>query len=109
MTKERSLTKIQQLCAGMILIGVVLSSAAEPTEISRTVPCDNPKIVFGQLLRDYGEAPQWVGQSGTDVFVALVVNSQKKTWSLVEYNSTLACVLTVGVSLNSQSAESKKK
>jgi hypothetical protein len=93
----------------MILTGAALSSAAEPREISRTVPCDSPKIVFGQLLRDYGETPQWVGQSGTDVFVALVTNPAKKTWSLVEYNSTMACVLSVGVSQTAQGSGSKKK
>lgn len=92
----------------MILTGAVLSSAAEPTEISRTVPCNTPDVVFGQLLRDYGEKPQWVGQSGDDVFVVLVTNAQKKTWSMVEYNKTQACVLSVGVSRTAQSAGSNK-
>ena len=85
------------------------STIAEPQEISRTVPCDSPKIVFGQLLRDYGEAPQWVGQSGTDVFVVLVTNPRKKTWSLVEYDGAMACVLSVGVSQTAQGPGSKKK
>lgn len=93
----------------MILTGAALSSAAEPTEISRTVPCNTPDVVFGQLLRDYGEKPQWVGQSGEDVFVVLVTNPAKKTWSMVEYNTILACVLSVGVSRPTQSAGSTKK
>ena len=92
----------------MILTSAALSSAAEPTEILRTMPCNTPDVVFGQLLRDYGEKPQWVGQSGEDVFVVLVTNPVKKTWSMVEYNKILACVLSVGVSRPTQSAGSKK-
>jgi hypothetical protein len=109
MTQEYVLTRTQQICAGMVLTAAMSRAVAEPTEISRTVPCNTPDVVFGQLLRDYGEKPQWVGQSGEDVFVVLVTNPVKKTWSMVEYNKTLACVLSVGVSRPTQSAESKKK
>jgi len=103
-----SMTKIQQIYAGIILAVAVSGTSAEPTEISRTVPCNTPDVVFGQLLRDYGEKPQWIGQSGNDVFVVLVSNPQKKTWSLVEYNGAMACVLSVGVSRTAQSTGSKK-
>jgi len=103
------LTTIRQIYAGMILVVAASSTAAEPQELSRTVPCDTPDTIFGQLLRDYGEKPQWVGQSGDDVFVVLVTNLVKKTWSMVEYNKTLACVLSVGVSRPTQSAGSTKK
>ena len=76
------------------------SVSAAPTIEKKEVVCDTVERVF-QLLGDqkYNEVPNWLGATERTRFV-LLVNREKKTWSLVEHNRSNACI--VGAGINSE-------
>jgi hypothetical protein len=82
-----------------IVLAAVLAtaSAAATFEMRKRIICDTPEEIFTRLNKEYGEQPEWTGHSdiqNTDV--VLTVNSELGTWTLVEFNKDMACVLAVG-------------
>jgi len=58
--------------------------------------CSNADFVIPHFAKEFGETPVWVGKSNTNSHLALLVNKEKKTWTVVEYTDTTACVLGSG-------------
>ena len=40
--------------------------------------------------------PVWVGKTTNGTHVTLLVNKEKRSWTLIEYDSKLACILGAG-------------
>jgi hypothetical protein len=71
--------------------------AQQQMEVTKTLKCSNAEYVFKLFKDDFGETPVWVGKDkGTDTYIALLKNKEKGTWTLVQYDSVLACVLGAG-------------
>jgi hypothetical protein len=81
-----------------ILLACTLTLAnAEPQAVKKTVICADKIAVFEQLIKDFGEVPQWTGVSPTQATqVVLTVNLKTGAWTLVEYRDNWACILAVG-------------
>ena len=45
---------------------------------------------------NFKEMPLWVGKTNTGTHVTLLVNKETHTWTLIEYEANLACVLGAG-------------
>ena len=45
---------------------------------------------------NFEERPLWVGQTVTGTHITLLVNKEKRTWTMIEYDAALACVLGAG-------------
>lgn len=85
-----------------LLLMILFSSSvyAEPTTIEKPVICDATEIVFKTLSgKDYQERPIWLASS-TEKLVnySLWVNASTKTWTIVQFDKNIACVLGVGES-----------
>lgn len=79
-----------------VAITLATSVYAEPREINKTVMCDNATDMLPLFKSEYGEEPMWVGIVADDAKVALVVNSETRTWSIVMFNDDAACLLESG-------------
>lgn len=81
------------------ILGVLLLPAlahAQPVTVEKPVICDTPKIVIETLTGSgYREQPFWGGNDSTSRYV-LLVNEQSKTWSFVQFNQNIACVIGTG-------------
>lgn len=81
------------------LLGVLLLPAlayAQPVTVEKPIVCDTPKIVIGTLTsEEYKEQPFWIGIDKTSRYVMLV-NEKTSTWTFVQLNDTIACVLGTG-------------
>lgn len=80
------------------LLGVLLLPAvafAQPVTVDKSVPCDKVERVIEELTKKHGEQPVWVGQA-QDSRVTVLVNPQTQSWSVVQFNDKVACVLEVG-------------
>ena len=82
------------------ILGVLLLPAmaiAQPVTVEKPVVCDISKVVIETLIgKDYKEQPFWIGNDETSRYVMLV-NEKTKTWSFVQFNENVACVLGTGV------------
>lgn len=80
-----------------LLLGVLLLPALvfpEPVKVDKEVICDETKLVISTLLK-YKEIPVWVGKDETSRY-ALLANEQTGSWTLVQFNDTIACVIGAG-------------
>lgn len=85
-----------------LLLMILLSSSvyAEPVTIEKPVICDATETVFKSLSgENYQETPIWLASS-TEKLVnySLWVNVSTKTWTIVQFNKNIACILGVGES-----------
>ena len=82
-----------------LIVGVLLLPAlasAQPVTVEKPVICDTPKIVIETLTgAGYREQPFWGGNDSTSRYV-LLVNERSKTWSFVQFNRDIACVIGTG-------------
>lgn len=88
---------MQRLAVASILFLTSLVASAQPNliEVDKPVICSDPKTVIETLSDQYQEQPVWSGR-GTESKYVLLVNPKTSTWSIVEYNDKLACVVGTG-------------
>jgi hypothetical protein len=83
----------------LILLSPLLASA-EPIQINKPVTCENTLLIFQALLEQAGEKPIWVGKGdGVDTSrTVILANEKTKSWTIVQFDKNMACVLGSGVS-----------
>lgn len=72
---------------------------AQLVTVQKPLQCGNTKTVFEGLTDgDYKEKPIWWGTDfGTPITrYSLFVNEKNKTWTLIQFDKNIACVLGVG-------------
>ncbi len=82
-----------------VLLGVLLLPAlaqAQPVTVEKPVICDKTEKVIESLQTgQYKEMPTWIGYDNTSRF-ALFVNEKTRTWTMLQFNENIACILGVG-------------
>lgn len=73
-------------------------SHAQLSEYERKVTCGSVKVIIKALTgKDAEEVPLWVGLSNTgDTQTAVLVNKETLTWTVIQYDTKMACVLSSG-------------
>ena len=84
-----------------LIFGIILSGAvfAQSVTMQKSVECTDTETLFRGLIgSDYKEKPIWLGiESGNKVSkYSLFVNEETKTWTLIQFNEKIACVLGTG-------------
>ena len=81
------------------ILGVLLLPAlahAQPVTVEKPVVCDTPKTVIETLTgAGYREQPFWAGNDETSRYI-LLANERTKSWTIVQFNNKIACVLGTG-------------
>jgi hypothetical protein len=81
------------------IFGVLLLPAlayAQPVTVEKPVICDTPKIVIETLTgTGYREQPFWAGNDKSSRYIMLV-NEDTGSWTIVQFNNNIACVLGTG-------------
>lgn len=80
----------------MLLLLTSTVYAQEVIDLQKPVKCSKPEVVMNYFRDNYQEAPIWVGKTNTNTRVTLIVNKETRTWTLIEYEANLACVLGAG-------------
>ena len=79
-------------------LGLISAVAhAQLSEYERRVTCGKTQFVISALTRNAQEKPIWAGtdtQSGTQTMI--LQNTRTLTWTVVQYDQTMACVLQSG-------------
>jgi len=90
-----------KLATTLLLLLTCLTVNAKPEifQIDKPVTCSDVKTVIEALSEKYNENPFWVGKSTDSKFI-LMVNLKTSTWSMVEYNDEIACIVGTGNKAN---------
>ena len=81
------------------LLGVLLLPAvavSQPVTVEKPVVCEKTEKVIESLQKgQYKENPIWVGYDDKSKY-ALFANEKTKTWTMIQFNENIACILGVG-------------
>ena len=70
---------------------------AEPFERRKVVMCDAVETIFKTLFEEFHEEPIWFAKdSPSPTQYVITANAKEDTWTLVQFDTTQACVLGVG-------------
>lgn len=81
------------------LLGVLLLPAvvvAQPVTVEKPVVCSDLKTVIETVSGPkWGEQPIWSGKDETSRYV-LTSNHKTKTWTMIQFNDKIACIIGIG-------------
>lgn len=87
---------MRKLILAVILTISGTAYAQEVMNLVKQMKCSNAEFVMNEFSQKWGEFPIWVGKTNNGSYITLLVNKEKKTWTVVEYDSAIACVLGAG-------------
>jgi hypothetical protein len=83
-----------------ILASVLLLPAiaiAQPVTVEKPVVCEKTVTVLEAFSKgEWQEKPFWIGEDNKSKF-GLLVNEKTKTWTLIQFNNDIACILGTGI------------
>jgi hypothetical protein len=83
----------------MALLFCLISSIAHAQEIvdlQKPLKCSRAESVMNFFKDNYQEAPLWVGKTTAGTHITLLVNKETRSWTMIEYDAAIACVLGAG-------------
>lgn len=82
------------------IFGVLLLPAlalAQPVTVEKPVVCEKTVTVLEAFSKgEWQEKPFWIGEDNKSKF-GLLVNEKTKTWTLIQFNNDIACILGTGI------------
>ena len=92
------------------LIAAIFASQAlandQMVELNKPIQCSKPELMFQTLRSEYQEVPLWGGTKERSQYV-LMVNHSTTTWSLVEFDKNVACLIDAGEGFRLTTASKK--
>jgi hypothetical protein len=82
----------------LAMLFVPLLSQAANFKYDKTLVCGNREEIIESLVGEvYTESPLWVGRDNMDGSeYMMLINHHTGTWTILQMNKTIACVLGVG-------------
>jgi hypothetical protein len=82
---------------------IAVTALAQPSTTKKEVYCDKTETMISILKgEDFQETPIWFGKekdSKTPNY-SLLVNQKTKSWTIIQFNKDMACVLGTGESFS---------
>jgi hypothetical protein len=82
-----------------------IAHAQEIVDLQKSLKCSDAQVVMNYFVDTHKETPVWVGKSVHNTHITLLVNKETRSWTMIEYDSRLACVLGAGEDRSSSSPE----
>lgn len=77
-----------------------IAYAIQPFTVEKPVFCTDVKSMIEFLSgEEYREVPAWVGKDEKSKYVVMA-NEKTKTWTIIQFNDQVACVLGTGTQGN---------
>ena len=73
-----------------------IAHAQQIVDMQKQVKCSDAQSIMNHFYNIYNEKPLWVGKTDTGTHITLLVNRETRTWTMIEYDSSMACVLGAG-------------
>lgn len=81
-----------------------IAHAQEIVDLNKAMKCSEPQKVMNYFVDMHKETPVWVGKTVHNSHITLLMNRETRSWTMIEYDDRLACVLGAG---EDKSASSK--
>ena len=94
--------------AAVALLFCLISSIAHAQEIidlTKPMKCSDAQSVMNYFVDIHKETPVWVGKSVHNTHITLMMNKQTRSWTMIEYDTKIACVLGAGEDKTGSSSE----
>ena len=70
---------------------------SEPFSSKKSIVCDDATTLIGEIVKEFGETPVWSGlDTETKTTYGILMNPKTNTWTIIQFDSKIACVLGVG-------------
>ena len=73
-----------------------IAHAQEIIDLQKSLKCSDAQVVMNYFVDTHKETPVWVGKSVHNTHVTLLMNRETRSWTMIEYDDRLACVLGAG-------------
>ena len=70
--------------------------AQEVIDLNKPMKCSDAQSVMNYIVDNHKETPIWVGKSVHNTHITLLMNKETRSWTIIEYDGRLACVLGAG-------------
>ena len=74
----------------------LVAYAQEIVDLVKPLKCSDAESVMTFFNINYQEVPLWVGKTSTGTHITLLVNKETRSWTMIEYDAKMACVLGAG-------------
>jgi hypothetical protein len=94
--------------AAVALLFCLISSIAHAQQIVdlvKPLKCSDASSVMNYFVDTHKETPIWVGKSVHNTHITLLINRETRSWTMIEYDTRLACVLGAGEDKTGSSPE----
>ena len=82
-----------------------IAHAQQIIDLTKPMKCSDAQIVMDYFVDTHKETPVWVGKSVHNTHITLLVNKQTRSWTMIEYDTRIACVLGAGEDKTDSSSE----
>jgi len=82
-----------------------IAHAQEIVDLQKSLKCSDAQVVMNYFVDTHKETPVWVGKSVHNTHITLLVNKETRSWTMIEYDTRLACVLGAGEDRSSSNPE----
>lgn len=73
-----------------------IANAQEIIDLQKQLKCSKAESVMNYFRDNFQEMPLWVGKTNTGTHITLLVNKETRSWTMIEYDASIACVLGAG-------------
>jgi hypothetical protein len=73
-----------------------IATAQEIIDLNKAMKCSDPQKVMNYFVDTHKETPVWVGKTVHNSHITLLMNKETRSWTMIEYDARLACVLGAG-------------
>ena len=74
----------------------LIANAQEIIDLNKPMKCSKAESVMKYFTENYKEEPLWVGKTVNGTHITLLVNRETRSWTMIEYDAVMACVLGAG-------------
>jgi hypothetical protein len=91
--------------ASLFCLTSSIANAQEIIDLTKPMKCSDAQSVMNYFVDIHKETPIWVGKSVHNTHITLMMNKQTRSWTMIEYDTTIACVLGAGEDKTGSSPE----
>ena len=73
-----------------------IAHAQQIIDLQKPLKCSDAQSVMNYFVDNHKETPIWVGKSVHNTHITLLMNKETRSWTIIEYDVKLACVLGAG-------------
>jgi len=82
-----------------------IAHAQKIIDLTKPMKCSDAQSVINYFVDTHKETPVWVGKSVHNTYITLMMNRETRSWTMIEYDTRIACVLGAGEDKTGSSPE----